>query len=245
MTEKDLRHLEDGLTVAVKATAFPDLELDGEIEEISSIPVASGSVFVPGQVASVRSVGARQVALTFDDGPIAPYTDQILSILNRYSVDATFFVVGFQVARGAESLRRAAATGHSVQNHTWDHPTLTRLSSSAIASQLNRTAASITGAIGKRSTCYRPPGGATNDRVRAAAASTGHAPEYLWNVDPSDWKRPASSTLVSRVLSKANGQGLIVGLHDGGGNRANTVAALPSIIQGLKARGYQFVTLCS
>jgi peptidoglycan/xylan/chitin deacetylase (PgdA/CDA1 family) len=67
----------------------------------------------------------------------------------------------------------------------------------------------------------------------------------LWNVDPSDYLRPSPYTLTARVLSKANGQGLIVALHDGGGSRSNTVAALPSIIQGLKARGYVFVKLCN
>jgi peptidoglycan/xylan/chitin deacetylase (PgdA/CDA1 family) len=193
----------------------------------------------------VYSVGRRQVALTFDDGPAIPYTEQIVSILNRNEVPATFFIVGQSVSWDADSLRLAARSGHSLQVHAWDHKTFTLLSDYEIGRQITRTSAAVRSATGRRTSCYRPPGGSTSSRVRSAAAAVGHAPEILWNVNPSDYLRPAPSTITSHILSRANGAGLIVGLHDGGGSRSNTVAALPSVISGLKARGYEFVSLCN
>ena len=135
-------------------------------------------------------------------------------------------------------------SGHSVQVHAWNHPAFPSLSNYSIQQQILRTSAAIRAESGTQTTCYRPPYGSTNDRVRAAAAAVGHAPEILWNVNPSDYLRPAPYTMISHVLTRATGRGLIVGLHDGGGNRSNTVAALPGMIEGLLARGYQFVTLC-
>ena len=193
---------------------------------------------------SVYTVGRRQVALTFDDGPAIPYTRQIVSILNRYEVPATFFVVGQSVSFDSDSLQAAARSGHSLQVHAWDHTSFTRLSDYGIGRQITRTSSALRSATGVRTTCYRPPGGSTSSRVRAAAAAYGHAPEILWNVNPADYLRPAPYTIAAHILNRADGRGLLVGLHDGGGSRANTVAALPSVISGLKARGYEFVKLC-
>jgi peptidoglycan/xylan/chitin deacetylase (PgdA/CDA1 family) len=192
---------------------------------------------------SIRGVGHRQVALTFDDGP-SSYTSQVLDVLQRYDVPATFFVVGVSVAANADALKRAAHDGHSVQNHTWGHTMLARLSDSAISAELSRASAAIAATTGRSPTCYRPPGGVTSDRVRAVARSVGLDDEVLWNVDPSDYQRPSSSTIAARVIAAANGDGVLPVLHDGGGNRANTVAALPTIIEALLARGYRFVRLC-
>jgi peptidoglycan/xylan/chitin deacetylase (PgdA/CDA1 family) len=192
---------------------------------------------------SIRGVGHREVALTFDDGP-SPYTSQVLDVLRRYDVPATFFVIGVSVAANADALKRAAHEGHSVQNHTWGHSVLARLSDSAISAELSRASAAIAAATGRSPTCYRPPEGVTSDRVRAVARSVGLDDEVLWNVDPSDYRRPSSSTIAARVIAAANGGGVLPVLHDGGGNRANTVAALPTIIEALIGRGYRFVRLC-
>ncbi len=192
---------------------------------------------------SITAVGRRQVALTFDDGP-SSYTSQVLDVLRRYDVPATFFVQGGLVAANADAVKRAVREGHSVQSHTWGHPVLARLSDSAISAELSRASAAIKASTGRWPTCYRPPEGVTSDRVRAVARSVGLGDEVLWNVDPSDYRRPPPSTLASRVLAAANGQGVLPVLHDGGGNRANTVAALPTIIETLNARGYRFVRLC-
>ena len=193
---------------------------------------------------SITAVGHRQVALTFDDGP-SSYTSQVLDVLRRYDVPATFFVQGGLVAANADAVKRAVREGHSVQSHTWGHPVLARLSDSAISAELSRASAAIKATTGRWPTCYRPPEGVTSDRVRAVARSVGLDDEVLWNVDPSDYRRPSPSTIASRVLAAADGDGVLPVLHDGGGNRANTVAALPTIIETLNARGYRFVRLCN
>jgi peptidoglycan/xylan/chitin deacetylase (PgdA/CDA1 family) len=169
----------------------------------------------------------------------------VLDILAQTRVRATFFVVGDRVGSGTSILRRARNEGHSVQNHSWSHANLTQLSDSGIHAQLTSTSNAIQSAIGARPRCYRPPYGATNPRVQPVAGSAGVYPEVLWNADTSDYQRPPPSTIVQRALANADGRGLIILLHDGGGPRGNTVAALRDIISGLKARGYQFVTLCN
>ena len=207
-------------------------------------PILVGTAKV-ASTPSIRSVGRRQVALTFDDGPWFPYSDQIISILNRYEVPATFFVLGAQVSGGAGSVRRAAAAGHSIQNHTWNHAAMTKLSDAGITATLRWTSSAVKSVTGQRTTCYRPPGGSSSARVVRTAAAANMSPEVLWDVDPSDYLRPPPYVLISHVLSRADGRGLNIVLHDGGGFRGNTVAALETIIQGLRARNYRFVSLCN
>jgi peptidoglycan/xylan/chitin deacetylase (PgdA/CDA1 family) len=196
----------------------------------------------PACAAGPLPVDRFTVALTFDDGP-SVWTGAVLDALDREGVPGTFFVVGRYVAGSAAVVSRAAASGHSVQNHSWSHPVLTTLSSSAVATELDLTSNVVEAVTGLRPRCLRPPYGATNDRVRAVATSVGLR-EVLWNVDPSDYLNPPPATIAARVLARADGRPLVVGLHDGGGSRANTVAALPAIIDGLRARGYEFVTAC-
>jgi len=187
--------------------------------------------------------GSHQVALTFDDGPSA-YTSGILAVLTQRAVQATFFVVGYEAVAAPDLLRAEFNAGMSVEDHTWDHATLTRLSPAAVDSELQRTADTVQTATGQRPTCFRPPGGATNNTVTGEAAKLGLT-QVLWNVDPSDYKRPGATTIAARVIAAANGSGLIVGIHDGGGDRSQTIAALPAIIDGLRSRGYSFVRLCA
>ncbi len=135
--------------------------------------------------------GPHQVALTFDDGPAGTYTEQILDILARYDVPATFFVVGGKAAARPDLLRRMAAEGHSVQNHTYSHAWLTRYSDAAIADQLTRASDVIEEVTGAAPACFRPPFGAVSDRVRRVAAGLGLA-TIMWDVDPWNFKRPGA-----------------------------------------------------
>ena len=187
--------------------------------------------------------GPHQVALTFDDGPSA-YTSGVLSALTQRGVPATFFVVGYEAAAAPALLRAEVNAGMSVEDHTWDHADLTRLTPAGIESELQRTADAIQAAIGQRPSCFRPPGGRTNNTVTSEASRLGLS-QVLWNVDPSDYRRPGAATIATRVLAAANGSGLVVGIHDGGGDRSQTIAALPTIIDGLRSRGYTFVRLCT
>ncbi len=188
-------------------------------------------------------VGPHEVALTFDDGP-SSYTLSVLAVLARYHVPATFFAVGYLAAAHPDLLIAEANAGMSVEDHAWDHPDLTRLSIAAVDDELTRTANTIRAATGHRPTCFRPPYGSTNNTVAAEGAKLGLA-QILWNVDPSDYLRPGANIIASRVLAAATGHGLVIAIHDGGGDRTQTVAALPAIIQGLHARGYTFIRLCA
>ena len=187
--------------------------------------------------------GPGEVALTFDDGPNPIYTPQMLAVLNSFGVRATFFEVGGSVQTWPYLSKSVHDAGHSVQNHSWSHPQLPALPDAAVRSQLVATSDVIQAATGGRPSCLRPPGGGTSERVVSIARSVG-LDQVLWNVDPSDYLRPGVAAIIGRALRSADGRPLVIGMHDGGGPRDQTVAALPSIIQGLRSRGYDFVRLC-
>ena len=182
-----------------------------------------------------------EVALTFDDGPNPYYTPQVLAILQHYGVQATFFDVGYLVKDFPNIVRQEYNNGNLVANHSWSHPELTLLSASAILSQLTSTSNVIQTTIGVRPTFFRPPYGAFNRTVLAQASYLG-VTTVLWNDTAEDWTLPGVGFIVNRILSLAHA-GAIILLHDGGGNRAQTVAALPTIITDLENRGFSLVTL--
>lgn len=182
-----------------------------------------------------------EVALTFDDGPNPYYTPQVLAILQHYGVQATFFDVGYLVKDFPNIVRHEYNNGNLVANHSWSHPELTLFSVSAILSQLTSTSNVIQNTIGVRPTFFRPPYGAFNRTVLEQAGYLG-VTTVLWNDAAEDWTLPGVSYIVNKILSLAHA-GTIILLHDGGGNRAQTVAALPTIITDLKNRGFSLVTL--
>ena len=183
----------------------------------------------------------REIALTFDDGPNANYTPQILIILRRYRIKATFFCIGSLVKRRPDLVQQEYSAGNLVGNHTWSHPYLPSLASSKILWQLSVTSRTIQKAIGRWPIFFRPPYGAYDAKVLTQANRLGLT-TVMWNVDPEDWSMPGSNAIISRVLSWA-GSGSSILMHDGGGNRAHTVQALPIIIESLLRRGFTFVTL--
>ncbi|HJD82880.1 polysaccharide deacetylase family protein [Kitasatospora aureofaciens] len=184
----------------------------------------------------------KVVYLTFDDGPSPTYTPRILSILNRYGVHATFFEIGENVAAHPSLTAQVARQGHSVQNHSWSHPDLRRLSGPSFNSQVGNTDQAIRAQTGRTPKCLRPPYGAVNGTVRSRAAALGKQ-IVLWSVDPADWSRPGTGAIQSRVLRNVR-PGSVILMHDGGGDRSQTAAALPTILSTLKARGYSFAPLC-
>ncbi|HEU4907719.1 MAG TPA: polysaccharide deacetylase family protein [Propionibacteriaceae bacterium] len=177
----------------------------------------------PNQNAKQRGI----VYLTFDDGPSA-YTPAILNILRATHSTATFFELGFRQAEHPAEAAQVRAEGSNVGNHTYNHPDLTALAPGEIRWQL---------AHGPRSRCIRPPFGATNAAVRRLLAQQGLR-EVLWTVDTKDWSRPGTTHIIQAASGPAVHAGSIVLLHDGGGDRSQTVAALPKIIRILQQRGY-------
>lgn len=182
-----------------------------------------------------------EVALTFDDGPNPDFTPQILAILKRYHVQATFFDLGRLVELYPDLVRQEIADGNIVGDHTWSHPFLPGLSPSAIKAQIAQTANAIQRVTGTRPLFFRPPYGAISSSVLASINSFGMT-TVIWDDEARDWSLPGTSVIVARILSLAT-NGAIILLHDGGGNRLQTVAALPTIIEQLRARHYSFVTM--
>ncbi len=206
------------------------------IDKIATIPpMLKESVIVRG------NNQRREIALTFDDGPYPYYTAQILAILQRYQVHATFFCLGKNIQNYPLLVQQEYAGGNAIGNHTWDHPDLTKLSGVKIQREINSTSAIIQKTIGITPAIFRPPYGAINTGVRMQIAQLHLAP-ILWSVDTEDWQRPGMSAVINTALTRASNGGIIL-MHDGGGNRSQTVAALPYIIEGLQLRGYEFVTV--
>lgn len=175
----------------------------------------------------------KWVALTFDDGP-SPYTDDVLRILDHNHVRGTFFQIGQQVPAYAGLDRKILAHGHELANHSWRHAMGPGLA------DLRQTSKVIERATGFRPCMFRPPGGYLPSST-AAAASALHMVSVIWDVDTRDWTTPGSGSIYHVAVS--GGRGSIVLMHDGGGNRSQTVAALPGIIHTYKARGYKMTTM--
>ncbi len=213
-----------------------------ETPGVAPRPAVSDKPFVP-QVPGVRvsrvAVPGPYVALTFDDGPHASYTPQILDILRRHGAHATFFVLGSRAASHPGILARAVAEGNEIGSHTWNHMNMARSSHAAICSDLDRTAAAIEKATGKRPRVMRPPYGAANSAVTSLVYGRYGTPAILWDVDTEDWRRPGVGVVVDRAVSKAR-PGSIILVHD---IHASTLAAVEGIVSGLQARGFKLVTV--
>lgn len=192
----------------------------------------------PGLWNSVNT-SRKVVALTFDDGPHPKLTPQLLDVLQREGVHATFFVLGNLAAAHPAILQRMAAEGHEVANHSWDHPRLPRLSEEKFAQQIRKTSEIIERNTGQKVTLMRPTYGLYNERVEHALINDYGLDIILWSVDPNDWKKPGASVVTRRLVSGAH-PGAILLAHD---IHPGTIAAMPQAIAQLKAQGYQFATV--
>ena len=183
----------------------------------------------------------KLVALTFDDGPWPGQTDKILAILKKEGVRATFFMLGTQVRRSPELVRRVAAEGHTVGSHSLSHKELTKLKPPEIGKEISAGVSAIAAVTGARPVWFRPPYGAINGTVREQARAQ-KVRVALWEIDTLDWTRPGTQKLYRNAV-RSTKPGQIVLMHDGGGDRTQTIAALPLIIDDLRAKGFTFVTL--
>jgi peptidoglycan-N-acetylglucosamine deacetylase len=191
----------------------------------------------------------RTVALTFDDGP-DKFTSQVLDILREKQVRATFFVVGQMVAQRPDLLREIVNSGHLIGNHTWSHrtpPSSMGWKGATLATEIARTSREITKATGQVPCLFRPPGGV----IKGAGKISRNAglSMAIWSVDTRDWsgQSPGKPRFTDKIRKRTR-TGLsedhpIVLMHDGGGYRGWTVAALPRIIDDYRAAGYQFVDM--
>lgn len=184
---------------------------------------------------------APEIALTFDDGPNPVFTTRVLQVLDAYGVKATFFCIGEQVREYPGLVQQIQQAGDALGVHGWDHTALTKLSPDEVDQQLYSASIAIQRATGTTPTVFRPPYGSTDQTVVDVASTLGLT-QVLWSVDTDDWQRPGTKAIVNAVLTHAH-NGSVILMHDGGGDRSETVAALPQIITALQRRGFTFVTL--
>ncbi len=206
----------------------------------------------PDDLAAVRSVLAytpfvkeggsrgRDIALTFDDGP-GPYTIELLKVLERYHVKATFFAIGEMLRYFSQATVRELKDGDVVGDHTETHPPLATLSAHDQYEELFEQLARIELVGGPRPVLFRPPYGSFNATTMRELAKL-HLLMVLWSVDTGDYLMPGVGVIVERALAGAH-PGAIILMHDGGGNRSQTIAALPEIITRLRSEGYDLVTI--
>ena len=191
----------------------------------------------------LRSSGGDRVAyLTFDDGP-SKYTGRVLDTLAAAGVKATFCQIGSQLGDYPDTERRLISDGHTLCNHSWTHPVnIAALPPADIDLQIGRTQQALTG-LGVTPRYFRAPDGdfGTTSTLRQICQQYQTRP-LGWAVDPQDWKKPGTPAIVQTVLGTVT-PGAVILLHDGGGNREQTLAALPAIITGLHAQGYTLAAL--
>ncbi len=191
------------------------------------------------------SPARKEIALTFDDGPWPdpPATD-FINLLARYHAPATFFEIGRQIPEFDPTgliERKMLADGDMIGDHTWSHPNMAVLSPAVQTSEIEMAAGAIRHATGFAPCLWRAPYGGVSPQLEALARSLGFV-TINWNIDPRDWALPGVGAIEANVLANARNGG-IVEMHFGGGPRYETLDSLPTIIDTLRSRGYQFVNL--
>jgi peptidoglycan/xylan/chitin deacetylase (PgdA/CDA1 family) len=190
--------------------------------------------------------GAKQIALTYDDGPNDPHTVRLLEVLALHNVKATFFMIGRYVQQRPDIARAVAQAGHAIGNHTFTHPLLTFKSDAEIRRELSGCRAALSDAIGQHTNLFRPPFGGRRPAVLRIARELGLA-AVMWNVTGYDWNAPPAEVIDRKVRKQIHGGDVIL-LHDGGhrnlgADRSQTVTATDHLIARYKSEGYEFVTI--
>jgi peptidoglycan/xylan/chitin deacetylase (PgdA/CDA1 family) len=184
--------------------------------------------------------GPKVVALTIDDGPSPVYTPQVLQVLHKYGVTASFSMIGANAAAYPSVARDVADAGHMIVNHTWNHEDLTRMKPAAVRDEISRATNAIHDATAARPAMFRAPYGYWSSAVYRCCAQAELQP-LDWSVDPRDWARPGVRSIVKTIVSTTQ-TGSIILEHDGGGDRSQTVAALKIWLPRLLDAGYRFTT---
>lgn len=177
----------------------------------------------------------KKIALTFDDGPNAVYTEQLLNGLKEREIHATFFLIGENLEGNEELVKRMSQEGHILGNHTYSHVQLNLLSKDAACAEIWKTNTALFDITGKIPVYIRPPYGLWDENAACAAEMQ----EVLWNIDPEDWKYQNKDRIVNVVLKNAKDGGIIL-LHD---NYKTSVEAALEIVDKLTEQGYEFVTI--
>jgi peptidoglycan/xylan/chitin deacetylase (PgdA/CDA1 family) len=201
------------------------------------------SLNIFAQNSDIRTLPLKgTVALTFDDGPSETYTPQILAILKKYNIKATFFMVGMNAEKYPEIVKQVLAEGHAIDSHSLTHPMLTKLNEATLQKEIVSPQNIIYHIINQKPVCLRYPFGASNEHVRAAIRAQGIVPVPM-GFNSFDYELPGVQKIVSWVLQNAH-SGQVILLHDGFAKREQTVEALPLIIEGIQKKGLGFSQIC-
>ncbi|SEM94164.1 glycosyltransferase [Lihuaxuella thermophila] len=243
---------------------IPEYIGDGEILSVSAIEkqgsrsveleegnwikdVGYQSPSAPLQVQRYGKTAEKKIALTFDDGPDSAYTAQILDILKKHNIKASFYITGENAVLHPGLVERMYEEGHEVGNHTYSHPHLGQISPFLVRLELHSTQRLFQAFTDHTLTTFRPPYQVesepqTRDEIRAMVRGSQYGYTMISkNIETFDWQKPSSRQITERIMEQLK-LGHIVLLHDAGGDRSETVKALPELIEKLKAQGYQFVT---
>ena len=197
------------------------------------------AAYSPKPIHAVKT-DQKIVALTFDDGPSKPDTDQILAILDKHNVKATFFVVGMNIKRYPDLIQKIIKKGHALGNHSMYHDKLSKWPAEKIAKDLSSVDKLLRAQGYEQEIFFRAPYGLLSPNIESALSQLQKR-HFLFNFLPKDWENPPPQVIHDRVMARAK-PGFIITLHDGWDHRENTVKATDMIIQSLKAKGYQFAT---
>ena len=192
----------------------------------------------------------RQIALTYDDGPNDPHTLHLLDVLNKFEVKATFFLIGKYICQRPDIVRAIHAAGHTLGNHTYNHPNLIFVSPAGVRCQLEDCRKALEDAVGERQPWFRPPFGGRLPHVLRTCRSLGLQP-VMWSITAYDWNVQSAEAIVDNVvkkMSRPEGRGEVILLHDGGhlafgADRSHTVEATRRLLERYSAEGKEFVAI--
>ncbi|TCP65652.1 polysaccharide deacetylase family protein [Baia soyae] len=230
LTQEKLLTVQDRTLPAVKLTTKDSLQ--AEMNTLRSRLVISQGLS-----------SHKQVAFTFDDGPDTHFTNQVLDILKKEKVSATFFVCGNNVEAHPDVVKRIDQEGHSVGNHSWNHPDLSKKDQATVNQQISKTNDAIQDAIGKKPTLFRPPYGARKGGIVDGEAQKLNMKVILWSVDTLDWNHKSKDQIMEAYHREFKPGGIVLQHSAGNEGLKETVKALPEMIRDLKSKGYEFVTV--
>ncbi|MEU0115894.1 glycosyltransferase [Streptomyces bobili] len=249
------------LLLALTSVMLLDGYLRAEVGGDQRVRTGAGTSKVPDDIleggpiltfrggrATTVSVPDKTIALTFDDGPTPTWTPEVLEILEKYDVPATFFLVGSMISRYPDIVKDMVAQGNEVGIHTFTHVDLSYQSDARVDREMEQTQLALAGAAGITTTLFRAPYSSRTDAidnyswpVYQRLGEDGYTSVFV-DTDSDDWKRPGVSDII-KWATPEDGEGASVLFHDAGGERSQTIAALPTYIEKMKAAGYTFTTI--
>ncbi|MCM3618940.1 polysaccharide deacetylase family protein [Sutcliffiella horikoshii] len=217
-------------SILLQVTAFAETKTRSEYEKT-------------GQVLWEVNTQEKIVALTFDDGPHPVYTPILLDILEKYEAKATFFVVGSNVEKNPDIIKNIVMGSHEIGNHTFSHSYDTTIKPEKMVEEIEKTNNILLLETGNRPRFFRPVGGYFSQDIIDSAVGLKHKVLlWSWHQDPRDWDSKSASDIANHIMKNIH-PGDVILLHDGGGNRMQTIEAVEILIPKLQSEGYRFVTV--